>query len=368
MQIAVCGAGAFGQWVGNQILQNAGHHELIGYIDNYKCGDSIGSVYAFDVQLFAEEWMEKTDTVIVAATDWCVRQEMVLSLMKKSFYNIMIADNNVLFGHLPVVKENGELHSYIRPFKADKPILPYVEFHVTDYCNLKCENCGHHSDEIKELSFASEEDFREAIKGLSNRFSNIDTFRLMGGEPLLAPNLEEYIDVILEQFPLCNIKIVTNGMLILKMKEDLKRILRRYAKNIEVQVSQYPNVSHTVAEILEHCHDDQIRISISPPITTFTERGRESIFRGDSGNMQTRWENCKYKYCHFLRDNKLYYCTRCWVEEEFYKNDMHDAVVDIVGGMETGWDILYWIGKPSFACGYCQLFRGKTDWRAKSAK
>jgi molybdenum cofactor biosynthesis enzyme MoaA len=73
-----------------------------------------------------------------------------------------------------------------------KPELKYLELHLTDHCNLNCKGCGHYSP-IAQENFASFVEFKKDMLRLGHLFRNIQIIRLMGGEPLLHPDVAFFL-------------------------------------------------------------------------------------------------------------------------------------------------------------------------------
>ena len=367
MNFAIYGFNKFGMYVGKQIEEASGYGGQFLYIDNNHEFDNKEGMMSVSIDAFEKKWMDKVETVLVCSLDYRMRQEMVKSLLKIGIKNIFIVDNNVWYGKLPLFDNDGRFFSYIRKFEVVKPILPYLEYHVTDYCNLKCDHCGHHSNEVNELSFASLSIFEEALMGLAEKFENIETLRLLGGEPLLASNIHEYADLALRFFPLCKVKIVTNGLLLTKMKADTLEYLRTH-RGVEVQVTQYPPTRKLAEEIIAFCKEKKITMTLSSPIEYFYDYGEKSAFENEPEAMMDKWESCCLKDCHFLREHRLYFCIKCWVEEEFFGKDMENASINIIDDNINGWEILSTIESPFYVCAYCQFFFPQIKWSAPSQK
>jgi len=109
------------------------------------------------------------------------------------------------------------------PHPSPIPSLRYLEFQITDRCNLRCRHCyigeGLHQD----LPV-------EKILRVSKEFEEIQGLRLLlsGGEPLLHPHFWE-INEILREYPFRSV-LLSNGTLINKAAAEKLRVH-------EVQVS-----------------------------------------------------------------------------------------------------------------------------------
>ena len=363
IKIAIYGFNKFGTFVGNQITESFDSDGQLLYIDNDQIANNTVGVNVINLDVFETKWRYEVETVLVCALNYKARQEMVKSLIKVGFRNIYIVDNNVWYGKLPLFDNDGRFFSYVERFEEVKPILPYLEYHVTDYCNLKCDHCGHHSNEVKKLSFASLRIFEEALMGLAEKFESIETVRLLGGEPLLASNIHEYADLVLKLFPMCKVKIVTNGLLLTKMKMETLEYLSTH-RDIEIQVTQYPPTRKLAEEIIACCKKKKITMTMSSPIEYFNDYGEKSAFENEPEAMMDKWKNCYLKDCHFLREHRLYFCIKCWVEEEFFGKNMEKASVNIVDDNINGWEILSAIESPFYVCAYCQFSFPQVKWSA----
>lgn len=115
--------------------------------------------------------------------------------------------------------------------------MDYLEHHIVDHCNLKCAGCSHFSC-LAEPWFEDISDFMLDFIVLAEKTGfNVGCIRLMGGEPLLHPEWDNFLNVAKEIFPQSNIQIVTNGILLPKYHDKLVQICND--KNIQICVSDY---------------------------------------------------------------------------------------------------------------------------------
>ena len=63
-------------------------------------------------------------------------------------------------------------------------MIPYVETHIVDHCNLKCKGCSHFSG-LADPYFKSLDEFETEVRRLAD--FGVAMFRILGGEPLLHP-------------------------------------------------------------------------------------------------------------------------------------------------------------------------------------
>ena len=97
--------------------------------------------------------------------------------------------------------------------------LLFFDIEVTEHCNLNCKGC----DSLAPLAGEEYLDIAECEKDLS-RLSEIsggivDHINILGGEPLLHPDIEKFVKLTRMYFPIGKIVIVTNGILLKSMKQ-----------------------------------------------------------------------------------------------------------------------------------------------------
>jgi organic radical activating enzyme len=121
------------------------------------------------------------------------------------------------------------------------------EVNVVEHCNLSCRGCSHASPVLPRTVL--DPDVLEHDLLLLAEHYRADTVRLLGGEPLLHPDLEAIVDVVRRSGIAERIRIVTNGVL-------LPRMPRRLWESVDVvEISLYPG-SELEAEQLERCREE----------------------------------------------------------------------------------------------------------------
>jgi hypothetical protein len=138
---------------------------------------------------------------------------------------------------------------YIVPFNmlsANAPAIPFDEYvffesldvHVTDNCNLNCASCSHFSPCVRGEVHHPAEGIRNSLEHLAKIVPEIKGLWLLGGEPLLHPELDKIASITRNAYPNASIAVITNGILVTRMPPELIRALRE--NDVLVNVSLYP--------------------------------------------------------------------------------------------------------------------------------
>ena len=91
-----------------------------------------------------------------------------------------------------------------------RPILPFVETMITYACNLSCTGCTNYSDYNMKGSVSWSQG-KEWLQAWIKRVNILD-FGIMGGEPTLNPECEQWIYGVRSLLPNTQIRFTTNGV------------------------------------------------------------------------------------------------------------------------------------------------------------
>lgn len=179
----------------------------------------------------------------------------------------------------------------------------FLDIHIVEHCNLNCKSCAHFSP-IAKQSYINLEELEKMYKYLKPIFNKFfKSIHLMGGEPLLHPEINRIIKITRDYFPNTEIQIVTNGVKILEMPKEFFELCTK--NNVMFYISQYP-ININYEKILETMKKYQIKVKISKKIDQFL------CYRLDTSGSQNPVESyskCEYAgYCIQLKNNKLFPC------------------------------------------------------------
>lgn len=246
------------------------------------------------------------------------------------------------------------LLTYIKP-----PELPYLELHLTDHCNLNCKGCGHFSP-IAPKKFADLQQHEKDMKRLRQLFRNIHTIRIMGGEPLLHPQVESFIVASRRAFPKAVIKVVTNGILLPSASEEFWNACRDTHTSIDLTV--YPPIRKNLPDYLALCEAKGITIVPREVETFFAHHN----LKGDSDKVKA-FDICRSVFfCPFLQEGRLYTCALPalvhYFNERFGQTIAADEGINIHSGSITGGEILRQLQKPIETCKWCSYDFVDSKW------
>jgi hypothetical protein len=233
-----------------------------------------------------------------------------------------------------------------------KPHLAYFELNLVDDCNMRCKGCSHFSP-IAEKQFTRLEVYKRDLQQLSKLFSTIDTIRLLGGEPLLHPEIVSFLSFTRSCFPKANIDIVTNGVLLPTMHEGFWSACRKFS--ISIYVTIYPpskGRESTFAQLA-----DAKGVAVQTNSVSFFHAFFNS--KGDT-DVKAAFRKCRSRfYCPMLREGKLYVCclsSNINIFNKYFGLEIpNTGFVDIYADGVTGWTIKERLQKASPTCSYCTL-------------
>nr|WP_295306031.1 radical SAM protein [uncultured Blautia sp.] len=114
----------------------------------------------------------------------------------------------------------------------------HFEFHLVEHCNLKCAGCTHFSP-LAETEYLDVSEFERDINRLSELTGGNSRFiNLLGGEPLLHPDICKFMELSRKAFPDTIIRVVTNGLKLHNMPEQFWKVCKE--NSIIIGVTEYP--------------------------------------------------------------------------------------------------------------------------------
>ena len=192
----------------------------------------------------------------------------------------------------------------------DDPVpMGNLEINVSYGCNLKCRYCVHFCDTM--TGFVSLEELSVWLQTWRNKISPSHV-RLIGGEPLLHPDLETIIRMVRNTWQATRIDLVTNGLL-LSQKAEILHLLRQVGGHVFISRHfNHPEYLQRFELAVKTLQEHQV------PFTVYTsDQEWHKYYEYDENNQPVpyesdpnkAWGNCSTKnICPTLLDNQIYKC------------------------------------------------------------
>jgi len=178
------------------------------------------------------------------------------------------------------------------------------EVSVVHHCNLSCGACSHLSPGARKY-FVSPEQVHRDLSILA-RHCRPERVGLLGGEPLLHPDLPDVLDAVRDSGISDCLRVVTNGVLLRKMRPS-------FWKNVEqVHISSHPG--HEVSAEDLKFFMKQAREHGVDLVLRYADRFREPYAEAgtrDDRLIQRIYDACRIAHtwqCHAIYEGYFYRC------------------------------------------------------------
>lgn len=297
---------------------------------------------------FSEGYFEGIYSAIIFPKEYHMAyNSAVLELLRLGIDTDDIFNSRRLYNGIENSPE--QVATLLTPMFED-PYLSYLEFHVVDHCNLNCKYCTHYSPLVNEPVYTDINVFKNDLRKLREYIVDIGIIRILGGEPLLSPDLPEYIEYIRGMYPGSLITIVTNGLLIDKIDAPLKEAMRKHKAFFHI--SYYPPLEPKMNAMQEFLVKEKIPFTTSPLIKEFNKSQTLS-----KQNAPEVFYKCMMATCHCIHNGKLSPCyapfTTKYFNDAFGQSIPEDEGLDLYDPELTLEKIKTRLILPMERCCYC---------------
>ena len=150
-----------------------------------------------------------------------------------------------------------------------KPVIDYAEFYITNVCNLNCDNCNRFNNFHFKGHFKWK-DNEKAYKAWAKKV-DINRINIIGGEPMLNPDLLNWVKGLNKLWPRSPINIITNGTRLLHWK---KKGLINCISKLSLEINNHSPGTKTRDTINEFIKDEKYHMH---PKDTIHTRYKDSI-------------------------------------------------------------------------------------------
>jgi hypothetical protein len=254
------------------------------------------------------------------------------------------------------------------------------EIHLVDRCNLNCTGCLHFSPLCKDKNILSLDDYESDCKRISILTDgNIANIMLLGGEPLLHPNVIDLFSITRKYFPnrdeLNNtgtIELVTNGILLPEQNDEFWKKCRD--NHIRIVISAYP-ITIKLETIKEKAKIFSVELKINSDEIQDKMTGSANQWAKipmDIKGLQDYKKSFSKCFlsgnCFQLVKGKIFKCARIayinYFNETYNQNleITENDYIDIYKANDIN-EILYSLSTPASFCRYCRA--GEITWNNK---
>ncbi|HEY8772993.1 MAG TPA: radical SAM protein [Gaiellaceae bacterium] len=226
---------------------------------------------------------------------------------------------------------------------------PTCEINVVEHCNLSCRACSHASP-VLPRTVVDPAVVEHDLSLLAEHYG-VDAVRLLGGEPLLHPDLGAIVEAVRRSGIGERICVVTNGVL-------LPRMPRAFWESVDiVEISAYPG-NELEPEQLQFCREEaeaagtQLKVS---RVRMFRESYSE-VGTTDAELIRRIYRNCVIAHVwrnHTVANGVFYKCPQSYLLPKLLGNAGPDGVA--IGAPELGRRLREYLASPEplDACGNC---------------
>lgn len=277
-------------------------HRIVCFAVNRPKTDQYGNYPVKDIAAVSQI---KHDAVLIAVKANRSLQRVLLRLYEQKNRDIYVITLYALDKECGFLHDGGldARHVHHLTSQEDRPYLVHLEAHVCDHCNLNCKACNNFSPFVREPKYADLVRFEQDIRILAERFSNIGRFFLLGGEPLLAPQLCcQMMACFRRYFPGAELRVLTNAILVGQMTPEFWACIRE--NKAIVHISLYPPMAPQLEQIEEVLNESGVDYVIARTVRDFRKRWGRYPLEDERRNN----ELCGSAGCHYLRDGVIAKC------------------------------------------------------------
>jgi hypothetical protein len=223
-----------------------------------------------------------------------------------------------------------------------------LDIHVADHCNLRCKACAHFSSLVSKDINYEDSLIKKSLRHLHRIVPNIHIIALLGGEPLLHPEINTIIGNVRKFYPYAVICLTTNGILLAEMPPDFFHTIKD--NNIILKISLYPPMQKNIDRLLKLLKSKEIVFYLNRYDSFERRLMPKPIFE-----KERMFAKCGHNMA--LRGSRLGWCVMALFTDYYNKRFgagklPEDPGVDIFAH-ENGRSLLDALHRPLELCAHC---------------
>lgn len=340
---------------------------VIAFIDN-KIEGLIDNIPIYDSKHFWNK-QESIDEVYITAGG----QKTLRFMIEDCRENVPNADLYIIYdiagkNKLELTQDAHWNERWVRKlfFSQEKPSLHYFEVPITDNCNLNCKGCLFASN-LSVCDRKSQdvplESLKNDAKRMSELFYDVPWIRILGGEPLMHPDIIQILEYYRQCFPCSEIDLCTNGLLIPKMEDNFWACIKK--NRISIHVSGYKPVYKMLNRIDAILKEHAIEYVILK-----RDRFFKYYTESDIHDMNWNFDNCIASGCYEVYRGNIFTCSAVIAFQRFNNSlNMNYILTEgkdyfALNSEADAFKIKQKLESPSNVCKYCDVKNSQSfEWK-----
>lgn len=309
ISIILFGAGEIGKRAALRMDYLNIKNKLVCFADNNaeKIGESLERVPILSKSQIKEEYPNAA--VIITIGDCNVTNEIEQELRALGF-TFFISRQALLhrFGY-DGIREKALVKC------DDKYFLRQIVVSITEKCTLRCKHCSQLMPRFNSPKNIDADKVVESVKSLLNMVDYVQDVTILGGEPLLHPELAKIcteIGKLKNEGKAKFVSMISNATLVPSM--EVLKVLKEYG--ITLILSDYGRLSKKMKEIQQICEVNGVEWRYSYTSGTneekleyWTAMGKLEKQNLPEIELDRKFENCNSVYdCNMIYDGRYYFC------------------------------------------------------------
>lgn len=342
----------------NKLLRMNGGEDLqvVAFIGQANDRNNINGVPVISLDDFMPTYHEQGGVLFIVPREHVIYDTMLISKLLKR--KIRMQDIYLTCRVNRAISSVEELQTFLSNYPSAR-FIPYLEYHVTDHCNLNCAACEHYSGLVKDEKYTDYDRLEKDFWKLRELVDDIGRIRIMGGEPLLHKDIEKFIILTRKVYPKAIISVVTNALLVKTMPDSLFQTM--HDNGVGFDISFYPPLKEQIHSIVSYINERDVGVVITPFIEKF--RVRQLL----EPHTEDVFHDCLQAHCNNLYEGKIAACflpfTTHYFNENFDKQIPEDGAIDLYDENLTSEKLISGLLTPLERCQYCASDCKEIDWR-----
>ena len=306
MKAVIWGYGKNGKLLGEIFEKYFIQDEIIAYVDNDRNKlnkyNVVPVINPGAISLLLK--YQLIDYIIVPGYEPAILREIMCQL-----YKLEIEYQELLFYADPAYFEekiNDGIYTFkevLKDCENEIPLVGALEYEISEKCNLNCKRCNHFSNIFQDGEMISLEEYKRDLKNIRSVVRKIFRFKILGGEPLLHPQLDKIVEISRQELGDDYIAVVTNGILVSQLCSKTIEAIKK--NKIVLEISVYPPLKEHFPKIEQFLVNNDIQYKVFRQGDLF---GAFFDLKGETDPMYGMF-SCYGQVCHALKRGMIYKCA-----------------------------------------------------------